>query len=155
MTSQNEIDQMALMAQQQQQAEYMAAVAQQAQMNNAAAMEQRRLSALMPEHPVKTALSKNPDRLYNNFLDADRRTELPATMHSALNDQLRTFADDEFFEVLKENVGNAGNGINVVRRMSVMAGGAPMFQEPRSPEGPHRPYPHRTDCCYPSHAADS
>ena len=58
-------------------------------------------------------------------------------VHSGLSEQVKRFADPSMFETLLNNLGADNTGVNFIKRMSVVPGGIPMFQEPRSGTGQH------------------
>ena len=56
-------------------------------------------------------------------------------VHTQLTEQIKRFADPTMFETLLSNLGADNTGVNFIKRMSVVPGGIPMFQEPRSSTG--------------------
>ena len=65
----------------------------------------------------------------------DPPTPFPVAVDQELTQMLRRYADPNIFQRLLNNLGPDNTGFNFVRRLTVVAGGAPMFQEPRTSSG--------------------
>ncbi len=65
----------------------------------------------------------------------DPPTAFPVSVDQELTQQLKRYADPNMFQRLLNNLGPDNTGVNFIRRLSVVAGGAPMFQEPRTSSG--------------------
>ena len=62
-------------------------------------------------------------------------TVIPVTVDAELTQHLKDYADPTMFDRILNNLGSFSTGVNFIRRLSVVAGGAPVFQEPRTPNG--------------------
>ena len=60
---------------------------------------------------------------------------IPVVVDEQLTQQIKRYADPSMFDRILNNLGAASTGINFIRRLSVVAGGAPVFQEPRTSNG--------------------
>ena len=65
----------------------------------------------------------------------DPPTPFDVEVDRELSQQLKRYADPNMFQRLINNLGSDNTGVNFIRRLSVVAGGAPMFQEPRTSSG--------------------
>ena len=98
--------------------------------NTPASAEQQKIALQLNTNPVK------PLAVPKQLMTMDPQPQpFAVEIHKELTDQLKSYADPTMFDRLMNNLGPDNTGVNFIRRLSVVAGGAPMFQEPRTPNG--------------------
>ena len=98
--------------------------------NAPATEEQQRVALQLNTNPVR------PLAVPTQLMTMDPQPQpFAVEIHEELTKQLKSYADPTMFERLMNNLGPDNTGVNFIRRLSVVAGGAPMFQEPRTPNG--------------------